>query len=175
MDKAYVFNSALTISRPDLHLGAFGGVVRASPSLPVHAVSKRRVVTVVVQAVQVGAVAIVVPPGAFVPRGAVRLIVWVVVSVFGAEGHRIVPREWVTRCTCERNAQPQYYTKPIRVQTQLPTQPSWKSYSSAPKTPGNWGRAAVGDEDVQIGRKNNPTCGFLPEPYRKSIPRGSTL
>ena len=88
------------VSRPDLHLGAFGGVVRAFPSVPVHAVSVRRVVTVVVQAVQVWVGAPPVPPGAFAPHGAAPPMV-VVVSVFGAEGHRIVPRQWVTRCTCE--------------------------------------------------------------------------
>ena len=83
---------------PDLHLGAFGGVVVSLPVPPVHAVSFRRVVTVEVQAVQVGAEAPVVPPGAFVPRGAVPTSS-VVVSVFGAEGHLIVPPQWVPRCT----------------------------------------------------------------------------
>ena len=78
------------VSRPDLHLGAFGGVVVASPALPVHTVSVRRVVTAVVQAVQVGVVAVVVPPGAFA-LGAAPPTLLVVVSVFGAEGHPIVP------------------------------------------------------------------------------------
>ena len=86
------------VSRPDLHLGAFGGVVVAFPFVPVHAVSERRVTTVVVQAVQVGLVAIVVPPGAFANHGTAPPI-FVVVSVFGAEVHRIVQRERVPRCT----------------------------------------------------------------------------
>ena len=59
------------VSRPDLHLGAFGGVVVSFPALPVHAVSERRVMTVVVLAVQVGFVALVVPPGAFEVHGTV--------------------------------------------------------------------------------------------------------
>ena len=58
------------VSRPDLHLGAFIGVVVSLPGNPVHAVSVRRVITAEVQPVQVGAVAAVVPPGAFVPQGA---------------------------------------------------------------------------------------------------------
>ena len=69
------------VSRPDLHLGAFGGVVSAFPLVPVHAVSERRVITVVVLAVQVGGVAVVVPPGAFTNHGAVPPIILVVVSV----------------------------------------------------------------------------------------------
>ena len=56
------------VNRPDLHLGAFGEVVRTFPGPPVHAVSDRRVMTVVVQAVQVGAEAIVVPPGAMLAQ-----------------------------------------------------------------------------------------------------------
>ena len=90
------------INRPDLHIGAFGGVVLSFPGLPVDAISVRRVLTAVVQAVQVGAVAVVVPPGAFELDGTATPII----SVFGAEGHLIViPRQWVPRCTCERNAQ----------------------------------------------------------------------
>ena len=89
------------VSRPDLHLGAFGGVVIAFPAEPVHAVSVRRVLAMEVQGVQVGVVASVVPPGAFEPRGAVPPIVLVVVSVFGAESHRIVIPQWITRCTYE--------------------------------------------------------------------------
>ena len=81
------------VNRPDLHLGAFGGVVVAFPVPPVHAVSVRRVLAEVVQAVQVGPVAVLVPPGAFEAHGAVPLIILVVLSVFGAERHRIVPRQ----------------------------------------------------------------------------------
>ena len=78
------------VNRPDLHLGAFGGVVKTSPGLPVHAASERRVVTAVVEGVQVRLVAgITVPPGAFVLNGAVMWIS-IVVSVFGAEGLCIV-------------------------------------------------------------------------------------
>ena len=82
------------VSRPDLHLGAFDGVEVSLPGNPVHAVSVRRVFAVEVQPVQVGAVAVLVPPGAFEAHGAAPLIILVVVSVFGAEGHRIViPRQ----------------------------------------------------------------------------------
>ena len=99
------------ITWPDLHLGAFDGVVVAFPGQPFHAIIVRRVVTVVVvEAVQVGAlVALVVPPGALELRGAIVLIMLVVVFLFGAEGHPIViERQRVPRCTCERNAKPQY-------------------------------------------------------------------
>ena len=88
------------VSRPDLYLGAFDGVEVSLPGNPVHAVTVRRVITVEVQPVQVGAVAVLVPPGAFEAHGAVLPITLVVVSVFGGEGHRIViPRQWVPRCT----------------------------------------------------------------------------
>ena len=87
------------VSRPDLHLGAFGGVEVAFPGVPVHTVSVREVITVEVQPVQVGSMALVVPPGAFEALGTVPTSS-IVVSVFGAEGHRIVsPRQWVPRCT----------------------------------------------------------------------------
>ena len=81
------------IIRPDLHLGAFGGVVVSFPGPPVHAVSVRRVMAVVEQAVQVGLVALVVPPAALEFLAAVLLLRSVVVSVFGAEGLRIVHRQ----------------------------------------------------------------------------------
>ena len=91
------------VNRPDHHLGAFGGVVASLPGRPVHAFTVRRVMTVVVQAVQVGGEAPSVPPGASVGHGAAPPIILVVVSVFGAEGHRIVPRQWVPRCTYVEN------------------------------------------------------------------------
>ena len=91
------------VNRPDHHLGAFGGVVASLPGRPVHAFTVRRVMTVVVQAVQVGGEAPSVPPGAFVGHGAAPPIILVVVSVFGSEGHRIVPRQWVPRCTYVEN------------------------------------------------------------------------
>ena len=130
------------ISRPDLHLGAFGGVVLSFPGLPVDALSVRRVFTVVVQAVQVGAVAVVVPPGAFELHGTAPPITSVVVSIFGAEGHLIViPRQWVPRCTCERNAQLQYYTKLFRVPNQPPTQRSWTIHTAVHQKRSRTGRA----------------------------------
>ena len=91
------------VNRPDLHLGAFGGVVVAFPGLPFHAFTVRRVITVVVLAVQVGVEAPSVPPGAFAGHGAAPPIILVVVSVFGAEGHRIVIPQWITRCTYVEN------------------------------------------------------------------------
>ena len=91
------------VNRPDFHLGTFGGVFVSFPVEPVHAVSDRRVLTVVVQAVQVGVVAGFVPPGAFVHFGAVLVIWLVILSVFGAERHRIVIRQWIARCTCEKS------------------------------------------------------------------------
>ena len=78
------------ITWPNLHLGTFDGVVETFPGLPVHAVSVRRVVTVVVQAVQIGGVASVVPPTAFVRHGTASCLILVVVSVFGAEGPHIM-------------------------------------------------------------------------------------
>ena len=93
-----VVTSWSEVSGPDLHLGAFGGVFQSFPVIPVHAVSVRRVLTVEVQAVQIGHEAGAVPPAAVVV-GAVHLVVMIVVSVMGAEGHRIVPDQWRTRCT----------------------------------------------------------------------------
>ena len=94
------------VNRPDLHLCAFVGVVLAFPVEPAHAVSARWVFSMEVQAVQVRLVSRVVPPGAFVNHGTVPPIIFVVVSVFGAEGHLIVKPQGVTRCTCERNISP---------------------------------------------------------------------
>ena len=68
------------------------------PSLPVHAVGEGRVRTVVVNGVQVGLVTTAIPPGAFVPSGAVVSPVLVVVSIFRAETHPILAHQRVTRC-----------------------------------------------------------------------------
>ena len=84
-------------SRSHLHLGPLGRVVIPLPSFPVDAVGKRRVLTVMVQTIQVGVVTGCVPPGAFVLHSTVttRLII---VSVFGGERHSTVRGERVTRC-----------------------------------------------------------------------------
>ena len=143
--------TCLEIARPDLHLGAFGGVVVAFPGLPVHAVSERRVVTVVVLAVQVGFVALVVPPGTFAHAGAAPPIILVVVSVFGAEGHAVVPRERVPRSSCKRNAQPQYHTKPSRVHYSCSPQSTELNKSlQCARNNGTWGRATGGVQHSDI-------------------------
>ena len=151
------------ITWPDLHLGTFDGVVETFPGLPVHAVSVRRVVTVVVQAVQIGGVASVVPPTAFVRHGTASCRILVVVSVFGAEGPHIMVLQWVTRSSCKRSAQSS--TKPNRPAFTKASPQSTelnKSHQCA-RNNGNWGRAAAGVQHSDINH-------FTPELKKCILP-----
>ena len=67
LDRGLGVVTSSEVSRSDLHLGAFDGVLSAFPGDPVHALTHRRVMSMLVQAVQVGVVAPVVPPDAFAP------------------------------------------------------------------------------------------------------------
>lgn len=75
--------------RSYLHLGELEGVLPASPRGPLDAVGIGGVLAAQVLAVKVGGVAVAVPPGTMVERGAVVLRV-VVVPVFGGELHPVV-------------------------------------------------------------------------------------
>lgn len=72
-----------------LHLGELERVLPAGPGGPLDAVSVGGVLAAQVLAVEVGGVAVAVPPGAMVEGGAVVLRV-VVVAVFGGELHAVV-------------------------------------------------------------------------------------
>lgn len=78
-----------------LHLGELERVLPAGPGGPLDAVGVRGVLAAQVLAVEVGRVAVAVPPGAMVEGGAVVLRV-VVVAVFGGELHAVVFQQRVT-------------------------------------------------------------------------------
>lgn len=78
-----------------LHLGELEGILPASPGGPLDAVGVGGVLTAQVLAVQVGGVAVSVPPRAVVEGGAVILRV-VVVLVLGGELHPIVLQQRIT-------------------------------------------------------------------------------
>lgn len=80
---------------PNLHLGKLERVLPAGPGGPLDAVGVGGVLAAQVLAVQVGRVAVAVPPGAVVEGGAVVLRV-VVVPVFGGELHPVVLQQGVT-------------------------------------------------------------------------------
>lgn len=82
---------------PDLHLGELEGILPASPGGPLDAVGVGAVVALEVLPVEVGGVAVAVPPGTVVESGAVVLRV-VVVQVLGGELHPVVLQEGVTCC-----------------------------------------------------------------------------
>lgn len=82
-------------SGPNLHLGKLERVLPAGPGGPLDAVRVGGVLPAQVLAVQVGRVAVAVPPGAVVEGGAVVLRV-VVVPVFGGELHPVVLQKRVT-------------------------------------------------------------------------------
>lgn len=82
-------------SGPNLHLGKLERVLPAGPRGPLDAVRVGGVLPAQVLAVQVGRVAVAVPPGAVVEGGAVVLRV-VVVPVFGGELHPVVLQQRVT-------------------------------------------------------------------------------
>ena len=93
-----VFRLNSQMKRSDFHLGKSQRVVVASPCIPLHAVSERWVVTAQVSAVQVGVVAVVVPPGTFVQH-CTRLVVSVVVLISSAE---LVSTLTHQRITCKQ-------------------------------------------------------------------------
>jgi len=76
------FNS--DIKRSDLHLSESQRVMVAFPVIPLNAISVRRVVASEVQAVEVGIMTVLVPPGTF-KRHCTRLWPLVVVLVASAE------------------------------------------------------------------------------------------
>lgn len=80
---------------PNLHLGKLERVLPAGPGGPLNAVRVGGVLPTQVLAVEVGRVAVAVPPGAVVEGGAVVLRV-VVVPVFGGKLHPIVFQQGVT-------------------------------------------------------------------------------
>ena len=97
---AYCSLTAVKSSEPNrshLHLGPLGRVVIPLPSFPVDAVTIRRVLTVMVQTIQVGLLTVSVPPGAFVLHSTVTTPL-IIVSVFGGERHSTMIGERVTRC-----------------------------------------------------------------------------
>lgn len=75
--------------RPDFHLCEFQGVLPACPGGPLDAVCVGRVLAAEVLPIQVGHVAVPVPPGSVVEGGAVVLRV-IVVLVLGSKLHAVV-------------------------------------------------------------------------------------
>jgi len=68
----------------DFHLSSFSGVLRAFPVIPLYACPGRRMLAVIVDAIQVGMVTIVEPPGALTNRSTAARIL-VIVAIFGGE------------------------------------------------------------------------------------------
>ena len=92
------------IHRFDFHLSSFNGVAMTLPVIPVHTVSIRRVMTLKVEAVQVGGVTGPVPPGSLEFRGTIMVRILVVVSIFCAERHATMNEKGITSCSW-KNAQ----------------------------------------------------------------------
>lgn len=90
------FSFILWVARRSyLHLGELERVLPAGPGGPLDAVGVGGVLAAQVLAVEVGGVAVAVPPGAVVEGGAVVLRV-VVVPVLGGELHPVVFQQGVT-------------------------------------------------------------------------------
>lgn len=79
----------LLLGRPDLHLGELQRVLPTRPGRPLDAVGVRGVLAAQVLSVEVGSVAVAVPPGAVVEGRTVILRV-VVVLVLSGEFHPVV-------------------------------------------------------------------------------------
>ena len=69
----------------DLHRSSLSGVMVFFPVIPVNTISKWWVLSVTIEAVQIGGVTVFVPPGPFVKRGTVPGIN-VIVLIFGWKG-----------------------------------------------------------------------------------------
>ena len=68
----------------EFHLSSFNGVVISLPVIPVHSVSKWRVSTAMIEAVQVGIMTVIVPPGPLIACSTV-IRPDVIVSIFSGE------------------------------------------------------------------------------------------
>ena len=76
----------------DFHLSSFSGVVFTLPVIPIHTVSIRGVLTVMIETVQVGGVTASVPPGSLECLGAVTTI-YVIISIFSGKRHATMVRK----------------------------------------------------------------------------------
>ena len=74
------------------HLGPLQGVVMSHPVLPVDTVSVGGVLSTMIQAIQVGLVTVIVPPGSFICNGAV---IFPVIIIFIFSG------KWLTAMNSE--------------------------------------------------------------------------
>ena len=70
------------------------------PVIPVHTISKRGVISAKIQAIQVGVVTVVVPPGSLKPNGTVCPFV-IIIPIFSAKWSIAVPRERVPSSSCD--------------------------------------------------------------------------
>ena len=68
----------------EFHFSSFSGIVISLPVIPVHTNTKWRVSTAMIEAVQVGLMTVVEPPGPFEPCSTVNSPA-VIVSIFGRE------------------------------------------------------------------------------------------
>lgn len=99
---AHAIQLILLPDRPDLHLSELEGVLPAGPGGPLDPIGVGAVVALEVLPVEVGGVAVAVPPGTMVESRAVILRV-VVVQVLGGELHPVVLQEGVA---CPRGKEP---------------------------------------------------------------------
>ena len=72
------------------------------PSEPVDTISPWRVLSVMIQTVQVGVMTGIVPPGSFVGHSTVTAAA-VIILIFGGKGGTTMIRKWVTSSSLKQN------------------------------------------------------------------------
>ena len=78
------------------HLGPHHGVVVSHPVIPVDTISEGGVIAMVVQAIQVGIMTVVVPPGSMKLTGAVSFPQVVIILILSAEWLTVMISEGIT-------------------------------------------------------------------------------
>ena len=89
--------------RTNFHFWPLCRVFVTLPGVPADAVSMRVVYTVVIQSVQVGGMAPLVPPGAFACDSTFAPLNTVIIPVLRSKRHSTVIRRRISSGTCEHN------------------------------------------------------------------------
>ena len=92
----------LNVHRSNFHLSSLGGVVMTFPVIPVDTISPWRVLSVMIQTVQVGDMTAGVPPASFKALSTVSAPA-VIILIFGGKGVTTMTRERITSSFWKQN------------------------------------------------------------------------
>ena len=96
------YGEFLKLHWSDFHLGSLGGVLMSFPVIPVDTISAWRVLSVMIQTVQVGVMTVSVPPGSFKAHSTVSVVA-VIILIFGGKGVTTMRRQRITSSSLKQN------------------------------------------------------------------------